>query len=1501
MKPRLFFLYNTITCRIMANLGTLEFSVKLKNETEKQAEDIKRNLLTKLSIDYDKSSYETMINNLRNAISKESFQVKIEADANAARQAVQSALTSVGKSGQAVVGLDLGSLQGVSGIKAQIISLDRDILMCKANIADYKKELDSVSKTYGKTSAQAKQLQDALKRENAVLSELTRQRKVAGIEQREMSLAISESRKATKAATEAAKENSKATKERTASHIRLNGELLNGIRVSADLKDAFTSLYSVHMLREFLENVIEIGGQLEKQRVSMGAILGDTAKANVLFEQIKEMAVRSPFGVVELDQYTKQLAAYGFEYNELYDMIKRLADISAGAGQDISRLTLALGHVKSQTYLTGYTLRQFAMNNIPMLKMLSEYYSELEGTMVTTAQVQKRISEHKVSYEDVIEQIRRLTDEGGKFYNLQDKIADTVAAKWKNLRDAFSIMYGDMAEGQIGDALKVTAEWLTKMALSGEKLVSVILALAAGIGTYKAALVALSVYQNASIWMNEVSRLLMARNAIQSLTVATRAQIVAQHALNAAMKWNWVAIGVAALAALASAYLLLHESTRTLEEVQQDFNEEIQKEHDLLEREQKAAQSYAKTMTDTTKSMEARLSAYENLHKLYPEYFNDISKEVALNMTLEESLKRVNEEARKKALQQAQNRLNEAWWKRRVAENEFTMPTNFTGAFSWLNPLYNFAGIGTEARQAEIDALKEEERLAEEYYNSLKEYDDKITTIQQERWYKDSSALAGSFKNLLPNEGETRDDYFSRIKSHLKDLQGQIEDLNKTSVAAQEVLPGLQDELAATENIYYNALGGAKVTTKAETNAEKEAEKARKEAEKLAKEQLKLAVKEMEDYIKQESGKFNLYKTLFEQTGDKEFASNAFKNGQIWDSYAEGLRDKLEEIVGSPVKDWNMTRSLAESLFGEDTPALKLYQEIVEHIGNNWTESLKEAGNAMQAIMTNEQKIARLESQIAEWRADVSGADHTAQIAQATDEITKLKTELFATLPVYDQIFGDTAKRSIASIKEGIRQLDELIANGVQSDDKKSVISSYIDSDGEKHDVKITISKFGELREQGEKLFDAWRDKNPFSLFKVSWEKLMNTIRSDDASVEDKTEAWAEFSLTLASCADIAEDLAGKLSDVLDAAGLGGLSELTDYLQKGFDSISNIAKAYATNGETGAIIAGVGELFSWIGGLFTAHDDNLDERIQKSANEVKKLQNEYRNLVWIIERQLTKVTKEQSSELMANLVKQRQELERQRELEERKKKSDASKLTDYDQQIKEMNQQIADFYRELADSRYGINIDSWADQIASSITKAFAKGEDAAVAFKDTVADIMEGVVDDILKINVVKPAMSGLNELLFGITSTNSEEGIEISANEAVELAEALADLQDKVNSGKTIYDVVANAMRALGITSSSDTASKTLSASQKGTTEATSNLLASYVNAVRADMSAIRELIERSMGADESPIAQAQLQQLEVIARNTAQTADNTSSISDIFTILRRTVDGVYSFHVA
>ena len=243
----------------------------------------------------------------------------------------------------------------------------------------------------------------------------------------------------------------------------------NQIGVLSDLKSMATQYLGVWGEQQFIRNIIETGGQLEMQRLSIGAILQSQSQANTLFNQIKGLALQSPFGVVQLDQMSKQLSAYGFKYADLFDMTNRLADISAATGTSVDRLALALGHVRSEAALSGYTLRMFSQGNIPLLEKLSEKLHK------TSKEIRDMVRKKEVSYQDVVDVLKDLTNEGGMFHNMQEVISQSVKAKFKNVRDAMDIMYGEMAEGGVGEALKKVADLLMTFAKNWEKVMAAVM------------------------------------------------------------------------------------------------------------------------------------------------------------------------------------------------------------------------------------------------------------------------------------------------------------------------------------------------------------------------------------------------------------------------------------------------------------------------------------------------------------------------------------------------------------------------------------------------------------------------------------------------------------------------------------------------------------------------------------------------------------------------------------------------------------------------------------------------------------------------------------------------------------------------------------------------------------------------------------------------------------------------------------------------------------------
>lgn len=255
-----------------------------------------------------------------------------------------------------------------------------------------------------------------------------------------------------------------------------------------DLKSLFLQGGLVFGAQQFAMSIITTGGEMEKQHIALQSILGDMQNANTMFNQIKELALNSPFTFSELNRDVKQLAAYGVEYDQLYDTTKRLADMSSGLGVSFDRIALAFGQVQARGWLDGKELRQIAYAGIPLLNKLSEFYSKQEGRNVSTSEIKTRISNREVSFDDVKSIFWQMTDEGGQFYNMQQILSETLLGKYNKLKDAWEIMLSDFASGQsiVGKTFKVAIEGVTGLVQSLHTLAPVIVAAFSGFALKKA-------------------------------------------------------------------------------------------------------------------------------------------------------------------------------------------------------------------------------------------------------------------------------------------------------------------------------------------------------------------------------------------------------------------------------------------------------------------------------------------------------------------------------------------------------------------------------------------------------------------------------------------------------------------------------------------------------------------------------------------------------------------------------------------------------------------------------------------------------------------------------------------------------------------------------------------------------------------------------------------------------------------------------------------------------
>lgn len=477
----------------MADLGNLYFDILFRDKTAEQRKKLKaeitKDLQAKLDVGFDKKK---LVGDMKTLLQSEKFKINVVVDKASTTQAVRAALQAAG----------LNTNFTASDLRA----------------------------------AKAAAIQTKAEASAAAARELARQR-AARAAKAELDLANARERSAN-----AARRHMTAT-------LNMNGAMNSQLSIVGQLRNEFLGLYSIYAAQNFLRAVVDIGGELENQKIAMASILQDEGKATTIFNQIKKLAVASPFGVMDLNQYAKQLSAYSIPYNELYDTMKRLADISAGVGVDMGRIILAFGQIKAAKFLKGTELRQLTEANIPMVDKLAERFSKLEGRIVSAGEVLDMISKKKVTFEDVKDVLWKLTDDGGMFHNMQEVLSESVKSKWKNLADAIDIMLGDIAES-MGSTLKWTAESLTTLAQNWKEVVPFITAATAAFGTYRVAVYAGSRAMgvaNATLIKGTLAAkqktaadLVMASN-YRTLTAAEKGLIASRNAMTTA-EWRALAV-----------------------------------------------------------------------------------------------------------------------------------------------------------------------------------------------------------------------------------------------------------------------------------------------------------------------------------------------------------------------------------------------------------------------------------------------------------------------------------------------------------------------------------------------------------------------------------------------------------------------------------------------------------------------------------------------------------------------------------------------------------------------------------------------------------------------------------------------------------------------------------------------------------------------------------------------------------------------------------------------
>lgn len=1509
------------------------------------------------------------------------------------------------------------------GLKVDIKEIEDKVEALLKN-KTYKVKLDVDSESI-------KKLKEAFKGQGVDASEL---RAMRGVSQIIRADAYVSSQKALEQLRIARMQAAKASDTHNAAMKRTNTTMSSQSRIAGELKNQIANVYSIYTLERFVRGLYTIGGEFQKQRIALTSIIGDSMKAETIFNRIKDLAVVSPFQFKELASYAKQLSAYSIPYEELYDTTKRLADISAGVGVDMGRIILAYGQVRSAAFLRGQELRQFTEAGIPLVDELAKRFTKLTGVVTSAGDVFDKISRKEVSFGMVKDVLWELTDEGGKFYNMQEALAESLAGKWSNLQDAWDVMMADIAESNSG-VLSDSLELLTDLMKHWEAVADILGILVGIYGSYKTAVIAVNIAQKSSF---AISQMQAYYTWLNKGVKVTKAAAVAQWALNSAMKVNPWVFWITTLGAIVTTLTVFQEKVETVAEKTKKLNIEFSKNIEKIKEEESKAKGYISRIFDKTNGIDAQRRAYLNLQKIYPSLFENMKFEQFLLEGEYQAIQKVISASKEREKVKSAGLVIGATNNRNEAQRELNRLKSRREYYQSLDGYENVIESLDEDIKKQEEVLSQAQKTlndALENYSTYKiKKDDKNSA-----WFKKATELYEKFgiERLKPDaegglqkyiesiiganedasstlsewtkkEGEWNEETrksidkakllknatdeilktFGRVTKETQSTKDPIAeqweartDLIDKAVSSYEKWRKIEGEEAASQRVKGISefapifdKNGINLDLKDPSRAYKyiqgQLDQSKEKQEDLyislgvkidkagidsAKKEVDDALKEIEKYVSQTGEKWDLYKKLFNASGNKSLSMNIAFGGEVsFKSVVDDLRNQLSKALENTGSKFSVTDVLAmkeddvKKQFGEGV-ILKLYQSINEESKKMRSESLENLLGMIEDYKDYAQRIKDIERNLQKDLADIEsqrgqlGEEATDRlIAQrkkkASEDAASTKFEQFKSSEDWAKTFDDLDRLSSATLSRLIKNLEEFKNTTGQSlkvnefKELVNVLKKLRDESESRKPFKTLSDGIKEYVEATKKLKKAQKElgfiqdggKVTTGVSEMSHtetkktdgglsyqtkvvDKLtpkLKTLADAEKEVTDaqdkQNEASDKVQVGFGDIVDMANLLIGTLGDLgsaFDALGNDNIGDTLSTVQEVAGGSLNTAQSGATlfagisSGNPMAIMQGATGIVSGITGIIgsiaKAHDKKLDKAIQRSQLEVKKLSNDYKNLQSVIERQLGAVTQSQSKEMIANLQKQQEEVQKQMEAEQDKKDSDASKIEDYKQQYIELGEQIKYFYEDLASEQFGIDLKGWSDQISEALVNAFANGEDAAKAFDDTVADIMRNVIKEMISLNVIKPAMDKLRDYLFGdkgIFTDSSAGGTNLTEQEAAGLMQQLGSLRGTISDSKKIWDYLNAAAKKMGISLEETNASNTLSKGiQENITEETANILASYINGIRADVSVKRALLEK-WGNEILPkynvIAEQQLTQLRAIANNTLRSAQNTEA---------------------
>lgn len=413
-------------------------------------------------------------------------------------------------------------------------------------------------------------------------------------------------------------------------------------------KDTLMSLTAGVSFAALAKQIVNVRGEVQQLEVAFETMLGSKEKASRLLAESIDLAAKTPFGLQEVSNASKQLLAYGSTAEEVTGEIKMLGNIAAGLSIPLGDLIYLYGTTRTQGRMFTMDLRQFMGRGIPLAEELAKQFG------VTKDKVGELVTAGKVGFDDMAKALQAMSSEGGEFYNLMDKQSKTITGQISNLQDSIYQMFnkiGKSSEGVISDMIS-GASWVVE---HYQDILKALLPLIAAYGTYKTALIAFAAIQKAVMLGKNIA---MFYGLAKAITSAKDAMLLLNMATNA----NPLGILLSVLAAISVAVWQFSKGTEDAARQMGALEKAAYDEYIEVNR-------LAGRLEDANLGEKDRNDILNKLKQINPDIVKGISDEANMTDILTANLKKYNDEkVREMQLKAITDKQNDALKVRAEAE-----------------------------------------------------------------------------------------------------------------------------------------------------------------------------------------------------------------------------------------------------------------------------------------------------------------------------------------------------------------------------------------------------------------------------------------------------------------------------------------------------------------------------------------------------------------------------------------------------------------------------------------------------------------------------------------------------------------------------------------------------------------------------------------------------------------------------------------------------------------